>query len=55
MIICSNYDEAKLEAIHILSDYENCIKEIRIGFDAKKGWYVNYEEFEYAERKDLYI
>ena len=55
MILCSSYDEAKLEAINIISYFDSCVKEVRIGFDAKKGWYVNYEEFEIAERKDLYI
>jgi hypothetical protein len=55
MIYCNSYDEAKLEAIHIISDYDNCVKAIRIGFDKKMGWYVEYEEFEMAERKELYI
>jgi len=55
MILCNSYDEAKLEAINIISDYDNCVKEIRIGFDEKKGWYVKYEEFEMTERKKLYI
>ena len=55
MIYVNSYEEAKLEAIHIISDYDNVIKEIRIGFNEKGGWYVAYEEFEMAERKDLYI
>ena len=55
MIYVNSYEEAKLEAKHIMSDYDNVVKEIRIGFDVKNGWYVKYEEFEMAERKDLYI
>lgn len=55
MIHCSSYDEAKLEAIHVISEYDNCVKEVRIGYNKKIGWYVKYEEFEIAEREELYI
>lgn len=55
MIYCNSYDEAKLEAIHLISDYDNCIKNLVIEYDKRHGWYVEYMEYKPEEREELYI
>ena len=55
MIICNNYDEAKLLAVSLISDFNNQIKELTITYNKEnKSFTIDYEEFSDDEYEEIF-
>ena len=55
MIICSDYYEAKLMAVSVISGFDNYIKELTITYDKKnKNFIIDYEEFSEDEYDEIF-
>lgn len=50
MIQCGSYKDAKLEAINLLSNWENQIAKIEL-IEKDEVWWIKYEILEERERK----
>lgn len=55
MIICNDYDEAKLFAVSLISDFNNQIKELTITYNKEnKNFTIDYEEFSDNECNEIF-
>lgn len=55
IIQCRNYDEAKLQAISILSDFDTYCNKIEIFFNKEtKSFYVTADDFSIEEYDEIY-
>jgi len=55
IIRCRNYDEAKLQAINILSDFDTYCNKIEISFNKEtKSFYVIADDFTIEEYDEIY-
>lgn len=55
IIQCRNYDEAKLDAINILSDFDSYCNKIEISYDKKEQcFYVVADNFSTKEYDEIW-